>query len=143
MYKTLSQRGASLSMQLHPTTAQILRYIANGVVATAVHYAVLTLNLTAFGVASAGLANFIAAFFGITASFIGSRYFVFSQTNGGLLAQAVKFSGLYGIIAVMHGLLLWVWTDIQGMDYRLGFLLATAIQLSLSFIGNKWLVFKA
>ena len=130
-------------MQLHQTKIQILRYIANGVVATGVHYAVLMLNITVFGIASVGLANFIAAFFGITASFLGSRYFVFPQTNGGLLAQAIKFSGLYGMIAVMHGLLLWVWTDIQGLDYRLGFLLATAIQVSLSFVGNKWLVFKA
>ena len=130
-------------MQLQQTKTQILRYIVNGVIATCVHYAVLTLNITIFGIESAGLANIIAACFGITASFVGNRYFVFPQSNGRLLMQSVKFIGFYGSIAVMHGLLLWVWTDIQGLDYRLGFLLATSIQVSLSFMGNKWLVFKA
>jgi putative flippase GtrA len=120
----------------------MLRYIANGVFATGVHYAILTLNIKIVGLASVGLASFIAAFFGIAASFLGNRYFVFSHTKGGFLEQVLKFSGIYGIIAVIHGLLLWVWTDMYGFDYRKGFLLATSLQLLLSFAGNKWLVFK-
>lgn len=129
-------------MQSKQTKTQILRYAVNGVVATGVHYAVLTLNIKVFGITSVGLANFIAAFFGVTASFLGSRYFVFPRTNGILLEQAIKFSGLYGAMLVMHGLLLWVWSDLQGLDYHLGFLLATSVQVAVSFIGNKWLVFK-
>jgi putative flippase GtrA len=107
-----------------------------------VHYAVLNVNLQWLGLSSAGLANFIAAFFGIAASFLGSRYFVFRQHVGGLVSQAVKFSGLYGMIALLHGLILHLWTDRWGHDYRIGFLLATLLQLSLSYIGNKYLVFK-
>ena len=122
--------------------AEIVRYAINGLVATAVHYGVLTVNLELLQFKSAGLASFVAALFGITISFLGNRYFVFNRTAENVLQQAIKFSSLYGAIAVLHGLLLWVWTDWKGLDYRLGFLFATAIQVSLSYVGNKILVFK-
>lgn len=122
---------------------EVSRYVINGFVATAVHYAVLTVNINFFDFKSAGFANFIAAIFGITTSFLGSRYFVFERTDDEILSQALKFSSLYGAIAVLHGLLLWVWTDLRGLDYRLGFLFATGVQVSLSYLGNKFLVFKA
>jgi putative flippase GtrA len=121
---------------------EILRYAINGLVATAVHYGVLTFNLEVLGIPSAGLSNLIAAVFGIGVSFIGSRYFVFPATDASILSQAVKFSGLYGAIALLHGLVLLAWTDWFGMDYRWGFLLATVLQVSLSYVGNKYLVFK-
>jgi putative flippase GtrA len=122
---------------------ELARYIVNGLVATAVHFAVLSFTLKVWGLTSAGVANFIAAFFGILVSFLGSRYFVFRAHNQGILFQAAKFSGLYGSIALLHGLILYLWTDRWGYDYRLGFLLATLFQVSLSYIGNKRLVFRA
>lgn len=121
---------------------EIVRYGINGVVATAVHYGVLTFNLNALNLPSAGLANLIAAVFGIGTSFLGSRYFVYPHTGESILTQAMKFSGLYGAIAVLHGLVLLIWTDWYGLDYRVGFLMATAVQVSLSYLGNKFLVFK-
>ncbi|MEQ1520854.1 MAG: GtrA family protein [Aestuariivirga sp.] len=123
--------------------SEIARYAINGVVATAVHYGVLTTNLNVLEFKSAGLASFVAAFFGIATSFLGSRYFVFQGTAERIFNQAVKFSGLYGAAAVLHGLFLWTWTDWNGLDYRAGFLIATAIQVSLSYLGNKLMVFKA
>lgn len=123
--------------------AQIMaRYGINGVVATVVHYGVLAFNLNVLNFASAGAANLCAAVFGISASFFGSRYFVFPRTGEAIIAQAMKFSGLYGVIAVLHGLVLLIWTDGYGFDFRLGFLIATAIQVSLSYLGNKFIVFK-
>jgi putative flippase GtrA len=121
---------------------EVLRYGINGIVATGVHYAVLTFNLQVLAMPSAGLANLVAALFGISTSFVGSRYFVFRQTEEGFLAQAAKFGGLYGVFALVHGAVLFVWTDLMGYDYRLGFLLATAFQVAGSYLGNKFLVFK-
>ncbi|AZP11729.1 GtrA family protein [Undibacterium parvum] len=121
---------------------QLMRYLINGVVATMVHFGVLQFNLKLLHIPSAGIANFIAAFFGITVSFLGSRYYVFQDHQQTLLTQASKFLALYAIIACFHGLLLYVWSDLWGYDYRIGFLLATALQVSLSYIGNKFLVFK-
>lgn len=122
---------------------ELLRYGINGMVATVVHFAVLSLNLNVLGFQSAAAANVLAAVFGIAASFMGSRYFVFPQTGETIITQAIKFSGLYGFIALLHGLTLLVWTDWYGLDYRLGFLIATVVQISLSYFGNKFLVFKA
>ena len=121
---------------------EIIRYGINGVVATTVHYTVLTFSLQVLMMPSAGLANFVAAMFGITASFIGSRYYVFPKTGEGVLVQAAKFGGLYGAIAILHGLVLLIWTDWWGNDYRVGFVLATGLQVAGSYVGNKLLVFK-
>ena len=121
---------------------QVVRYIINGLGATAVHYAVLSFNLKVLGIPSAGLANLCAATAGISASFLGSRYFVFRSRNEAIVRQAAKFGLLYAAIAVLHGLVLYLWSDIGRLDYRMGFLLATALQVMLSYWGNKKLVFK-
>lgn len=121
---------------------EVLRYAINGFVATAVHFAVLAFNLHVLHFSSAGLANLTASLFGISASFVGSRYFVFPRTGEPIVAEALRFIGLYGAIALLHGAVLLVWSDYFGLDYRAGFLLATVLQVSLSYLGNKFLVFK-
>ena len=122
--------------------AEAVRYVINGVAATGVHYAALQLNLNVLGVPSAGLANLLAALVGIAASFLGSRYFVFRSHTEGLLPQAAKFGLLYGAIALLHGLVLYFWTDLAGFDYRVGFLLGLVLQVIFSYWGNKSLVFR-
>lgn len=124
--------------------AELVRFIVNGLAATAVHFAVLTFNLKVLGFGSAGLANMVAAVFGITTSFLGSRFYVFAgSAQQAWLPQVAKFSGLYAVAAVLHGLVLWLWTDRLGLDYRIGFVIATGMQVSLSYLGNKFLVFKS
>lgn len=121
---------------------QLIRYIINGLFATAVHFGILSFNLQVVEMESAGLANMIAAVFGITASFIGSRYFVFRAAHGSPLRQALSFASLYAVIAILHGAILYVWTDLNGLDYRVGFLLATGVQMLVSYFGNRALVFR-
>jgi putative flippase GtrA len=120
---------------------QLIRYVINGIVATAVHFSVLTFNLKVLGMHSAGIANMLAAVVGIGTSFLGSRYFVFKKTDGSIIHQASKFVLLYALIACLHGLILYGWTDSWHFDYRLGFLIATVVQVLLSYWGNKVLVF--
>jgi putative flippase GtrA len=129
-------------MLLNYRTIELFKYGTNGLVATAVHYGVLKFNLTVIGISSAGIANLIAACFGISTSFLGNRYFVFQSNDPKILSQALKFSGLYGAIALLHGFILFVWSDWFGLDYRIGFLIATFFQFVLSYIGNKKMVFK-
>lgn len=124
------------------TRGQVLRYIVNGLVATAVHYSILRFNLEVVGMPSAGVANAIAAMFGITVSFLGSRYFVFRASSGGLARQGLLFVLSYGLIALLHGLILYLWTDRAGLDYTLGFLVATVMQVACSFVINKFMVFR-
>lgn len=120
---------------------QLIRYVINGVIATAVHYSVLTFNLKALDVQSAGVANLLAAVVGISISFLGNRYYVFRKTDAFIVHQASKFFLLYAMIACLHGLILFGWTDVWHLDYRIGFLIATGIQVSVSYCGNKILVF--
>ncbi len=119
-----------------------IRYLINGVLATLVNYGVLNFNMIVLGMKSAGVANFIAAIFGITASFLGSRYFVYKNHTNSASSQIVRFLLLYGFIAVLSGLVLYVWSDLYGLSYHIGFVIATFVQMLFSYFGNKILVFK-
>jgi len=121
--------------------AELLRFAINGLTATAVHYAVLTLAMEVLSFSSAALANLLAAATGIFSSFIGNRYFVFASTKEAIINQAIRFVWLYSGVAAMHATVLFVWTDLQGYDYRIGFIVATALQVLISYTGNKLLVF--
>jgi putative flippase GtrA len=117
-------------------------YVCNGIVATATHFAVLSLLMT-LPVRSAGTANFIAAGAGITVSFLGSRYIVFASSKETLTSQVARFGSLYIGLAAFHGIFLHGWTDRFGYDYKVGFAIATVIQLLITFNVNKFLVFKS
>jgi putative flippase GtrA len=122
--------------------SQAVRYLINGLAATAVHFAVLTFNLKVLGWGSAGLANVVAAVFGIAASFLGSRYFVFRHSSEPLGRQVYRFVFLYASIALLHGVLMYVWADHFHLNYMLGFVVATGMQVLCSYWGNKHMVFK-
>jgi len=122
--------------------AELLRYIINGLAATLVHYSVLNFNLLVIEFESAGVANMVAACFGIAVSFIGSRYYVYRGHTNSLSSQFVRFSLLYAFIALLHGVILFIWTDVYALNHHVGFLLATFFQVLFSYLGNKVLVFK-
>jgi len=121
---------------------QSVRYLINGLAATAVHVAVLTFNLKVLGWGSAGIANLVAAVFGIAASFLGSRYFVFRGSQEPLFKQVYRFIFLYAAIALLHGALMYVWADHYHLNYVAGFVVATGMQVLCSYWGNKRMVFK-
>ncbi|WP_251285275.1 GtrA family protein, partial [Enterobacter hormaechei] len=79
--------------------------------ATAVHYGVLHFNIEVLHIPLAAVANAIAAVFGITVSFLGSRYFVFHGRQGSLARQGSLFLLIYTVIAVLHALVMYVWAD--------------------------------
>ncbi|MFT4247503.1 MAG: GtrA family protein [Pseudomonas sp.] len=121
---------------------QVVRYVVNGLVATVIHYSVLRLNMEVLGMTSAGAANGVAALFGIAVSFLGNRYFVFRAGDGGFARQGRLFLLIYGCIATLHAGILYLWADVYGLDYTLGFVLATGMQVACSFLANKFMVFK-
>ena len=83
-----------------------------------------------------------ASVFGIISSFLGNRYFVFHNSDEPLNKQITRFIVLSVTLAVVHGFVMYISTDVYGTDYRISFLLATVIQTILSFLGNKTMVFK-
>jgi putative flippase GtrA len=122
---------------------EISRYILNGLLATAVHYGFLNINVALLHFQSTGLANGIASIAGIASSFIGNRYFVFHEGRAAPWKnQAIRFSALYSAIALLHTGFMWLWSDHLKLSLHLGFLIATALQFTLSFLGNRLYIFK-
>lgn len=121
---------------------EFFRFCINGGVATLIHFSILILGMEVLQIPSAGVANGLASLFGIAASFFGNRWFVFPKTGSPVLAEFTKFAGLYALIAVLHGSILFVWSDNYGFDYKVGFVWATGLQVILSYFANKFLVFK-
>jgi len=122
--------------------ARLLRYVLNGLLATGVHYLVLSVLINSLAVRPIGLANLVAAITGTAASFVGNRRFVFKTVNAPVQKQAIHFALLYAILAVIHSACMYLWCDILNRDYQVGFLLATGLQFLLSYIFNSRLVFR-
>lgn len=130
-------------MQRSAAVRQLLRYVINGLVATGVHFAVLTFLVEVAHVPSKGVANLAAAAVAVVASFLGNRFFVFAATQSRASGQLWRFVLLYGAIALLNGGLMAVWSDLLKFDYRVGFVLISIVQFILSFLGNRLLVFKS
>lgn len=125
-----------------PCKHEAMRYVVNGLLATAVHFAILTLNMQVFEMHSAALANGLASIVGISVSFIGSKFYVFRKYGGKIAGQALKFFILYACIACIHVGILFLWSDFLGFRYQIGFIIAIIFQVGMSFFGNKLIVFK-
>ena len=122
--------------------SQPCRYIINGLVATAVNFVALSFFILLFGHGLAWLASVLASSIGITASFLGSRYFVFPGGKGTAVVQAWRFVCVYAATACVHASVLFLWTDTFGWDWRIGFIIATSLQVVVSYSANKFFVFK-
>ena len=123
-------------------SAQVFKYIVNGLAATGIHFSALVFCLEVLHWQTAGFANLVASIFGITASFVGSRYFVFSGSNVTARTQIVRFIVLYAMLAAMHGFVMYLWADVAKLNYGVGFVIATGLQVLSSYFGNKLVVFK-
>jgi len=121
--------------------AEMARYVVNGLFATLVNFSVLTFNLKVLLLPSAAIASFIATAIGIAVSFAGNRWYVFRGHEDPILSHIWRFALLYGAIACVQAAFFYVWTDRLGLSYIPGFIIATAMQLALSYVGNKALVF--
>jgi putative flippase GtrA len=116
------------------------RFLVNGLVATGVHFAVLSLLIEVAGVRSAGLANGIAAVFGIAASYVGSRCFVFNS-SAPVIRTLPRFLLICASVSCLHTLVLAIWTDMWRQPYVIGFLIATAGSTALNFLASRFIVF--
>ena len=121
---------------------EALRFVLNGAAATAVHFAVFLAAAAALGSGLHGVANGVGAAFGIAASFIGARLYVFPHRRGDWRRQLARFLPLYGALACCSALFMYLWSDVSGLNKELGFLGAMAAQSLASFVGNRLLVFR-
>ena len=113
----------------------------NGLVATAVNFLVLDACMDHFAFSSAGVAGLTASAVAILTSFLGNRYFVFQERSQPIIRQGAMFLMLYTTLALLQGLVLAVWSDLLRFDYRVGFILATMLQVVAGYWGNRVIVF--
>ena len=54
----------------------------------------------------------------------------------------MRFIVLYAMLAAMHGFVMYLWADVAKLNYVVGFVIATGLQVLSSYFGNKLVVFK-
>lgn len=119
---------------------RIVRFILNGLFATAVHYGVLTGLIEGAGLGSAAVANALAAVCGIAVSYAGNRTFVL-RSRAPHRRAGTRFLACYAAVVSLHGGAMALWADIGGLDYRIGFLLFTGLAAVLTYLLNRFFVF--
>lgn len=121
---------------------QLVKYIVNGLFATLIQFLTLKMCIELLEIPSAGLSNIIGSIFGISASFFGNRLFAFPESTETLSKQATNFLFLYTLIALLNGVILYLWSDVFSAPYQIGFIFARIPQFLLSYFGNKFIVFR-
>jgi len=120
---------------------RVLRFVLNGLFATAVHFGVLAGLVEGAGMGSAALANTLAAVCGITVSYAGNRSFVL-RSRAPHRRAGVRFLACYAAVVSLHGGAMALWADIGGLDYQIGFLLFTGAAAVLTYVLNRFFVFR-
>ena len=91
-------------------------FIVNGSFATIIHYAVLNYMVEEIQIGSAGVSSLVSSFVASFASFVGNKYIVFRIHYDSAIIQAFRFTVLYLIIALFHGIFLHSWADLLGLS---------------------------
>ena len=112
-----------------------------GLAATLIHYAALWTLVERFHLPFIGLANTLAAIVGISSSYWGNRVFVF-PTGQRTVETLPRFFLAYGVMLLLHSVLMTVWADILAMSYTIGFILITGLTAALNYLANRLLVFR-
>ena len=120
---------------------RVLRFVLNGLFATAVHYGVLAGLIEGAGMGSAAIANALAAVCGIAVSYAGNRNFVL-RSRAPHRRAGTRFLACYAAIVALHGGAMALWADIGGLDYRIGFLVFTGLAAILTYLLNRFFVFR-
>ena len=125
-------------MSDHRRTAPL--FLLNGLVATGVQYGTLVALVELAHLGSVGVANGLASLCGITASYLGNRLVVFRAPTA-TSRTLPRFLLLYGVIAAVNALALWLWSDLARLPYTPGFVLVTGVATMISYLGNRYFVF--
>ncbi|MYE00382.1 MAG: GtrA family protein [Alphaproteobacteria bacterium] len=120
---------------------RVLRFVLNGLFATVVHYGVLAGLIEGAGIGSAAIANALAAVCGIAVSYAGNRNFVL-RSRAPHRRAGTRFLACYAAIVALHGGAMALWADIGGLDYRIGFLVFTGLAAILTYLLNRFFVFR-
>jgi putative flippase GtrA len=124
----------------HAAVQQVLRFAVVGVVATAVHYSILT-ALVEIGHVNKIVATTIGYTIGTIVSYALNRRFTFQARGTPVVASFAKYAVLYGIGAVLNAAIFGALVH-AGLHYLLAQIAATGIVLFWNFLGARFVVFR-
>lgn len=124
----------------HATTRQVLRFAVVGVIATAVHYSILT-ALVEIGHVNKIAATTIGYVFGTIVSYVLNRRFTFEARGTPVMKSFAKYALLYGIGALLNAAIFGALVQ-AGLYYLLAQVIATGIVLFWNFLGARFVVFR-
>jgi putative flippase GtrA len=120
---------------------QFFLFIINGTISAGFHFLILVFFVEILNIKNIAVANIIAGFLAIIISYLGNRYFVFKSSENKIYSQVLKFFVTYIIIIFVNTLFLSLLIFFTGLDYRIAFIITSAILAILSFFINKFIVF--
>ncbi|HYD87855.1 MAG TPA: GtrA family protein [Vitreimonas sp.] len=124
----------------HAVVRQIGRFAVVGVIATAVHYAVMV-ALVEIGRVTPVAATTIGYGFGIVVSYTLNRRFTFQARGTPVAKSFAKFVVLYGVGAFLNGAIVGGLIAV-GAHYLLAQVVATGLVLVWNFLGARYVVFR-
>ncbi len=117
----------------------LARYAGVGVVATAVHYALL--GALVEGAAWApGPAAFCGAVLGAVVAYLGNRHLTFTRSSATHARAAPRFAVVAALGSVGNGLLVGAGAEL-GLHYLLAQVLATVVVMAVTYHANRWWTF--
>lgn len=118
-----------------------LKFGVVGVLATATHFAALSVFVEGFGIREA-LANGLAFLVAVSVTYFGQSKWVFREQSQTSLRELVRFTvsvlfGFFANIAIMY-----VAVQAFQLRYQVGFVLAVLLVPMMTFVINKTWVFR-
>ncbi len=123
-----------------PEGSTPVRFVVNGLIATAAHYLVLVLLVEGAGVTIVWVANTAATAVGVAVSYLGNRSYVF-RSNAPHGSALPRFLVTYATIFTLHGAGMAAWADWAGLNYSFGFVILTGLSAVATFLLNRSFVF--
>lgn len=120
---------------------QIIRFGGIGVLATLTHFLVLTLSVEALRLVPT-FANGIAFCVAVFVTYFGQSYLVFDNKEHSLV-KSTKFLSSAFLGLGLNMTIMFVTTNFLEWSYILGFFLSTIIVPAVTFVVNKFWVFKS
>lgn len=122
--------------------SEILRFGIVGVMATVMHFAVLTLAVGHLHLPPT-LSNGGAFLCAVGVTYLGQSLWVFRGHDGRSTAQILRFAASLALGFVANIAVMAIVTRGFGLDYRVGFLVGCVTVPVLSFFVNKLWVFRS
>lgn len=127
--------------RMRPVMTELSRFAVVGITATAVHFAVLVLAVEQLSVAPAP-ANGIAFLVALSVTYLGQSLWVFHDRSRHGTAQMLRFAVSLAIGLAANMATMAVSVQVLGLGYQTGFVLGVVLVPALSFVINRFWVFR-